>query len=479
MKKVELVFVPALGMGHLVSMVEIAKLLVARDDRLSITVLILNIPVETEFSSYVKSLEASNSVSERIRFVHLPPDKSGDINSNQAVYFLSTFYENQKPYVRDAVAKLIRSQSGPDSPRLAGFVIDMFCTTMVDVANEFQIPTYVFITSGTGFLSLMSHLKSLVDEQNFDPTEFKDDPNSQLVVPGFVNPVPSKVWPGVVVDNKAIARIMVNHFRRIRGSKGILVNTFLELETHLISNSFDEKFPPLYPVGPILRVNHDQLGLAELDIIKWLDDQPPSSVVFLCFGSMGSFGEDQVKETAIGLEQSEQRFLWSLRKPPQKEEFPTPTDYTDCNEVLPKGILDRTAKIGKIIGWAPQAAILAHPAIGGFVSHCGWNSILESIWFGVPIATWPLYSEQQLNAFEIVKELELAVEITIDYKKDANVVVIAQEIKSGIKSVMESNSEIRRKVKQMSDKSRKALIDGGSSYSTLNRFINDVIENAP
>ena len=142
---------------------EIAKLLVARDDRLSITVLILNISVETEFSSYVKSLEASNSVSERIKFVHLPPDKSGDINSNQAVYFLSTFYENQKPYVRDAVAKLIQSQSGPDSPRLAGFVVDMFCTTMVDVANEFQIPTYVFITSGTGFQSLMSHLKYLVD----------------------------------------------------------------------------------------------------------------------------------------------------------------------------------------------------------------------------------------------------------------------------------------------------------------------------
>ena len=65
---------------------------------------------------------------------------------------------------------------------------------------------------------------------------------------------------------------------------------------------------------------------------------------------MGSFGEDQVKETAIGLEQSEQRFVWSLRKPPQKYGFPTPTDYTDYNEVLPKGFVDRTAKIGKIIG---------------------------------------------------------------------------------------------------------------------------------
>ncbi|MCI68776.1 UDP-glucose flavonoid 3-O-glucosyltransferase 6-like, partial [Trifolium medium] len=80
--------------------------------------------------------------------------------------------------------------------------------------------------------------------------------------------------------------------------------------------------------------------------------------------------------------------------------------------------LDRTAEIGKVIGWAPQVQVLAHPATGGFVSHCGWNSTLESIHYGVPIATWPLFADQQTNALELVSELKMGVEIALDYRME-------------------------------------------------------------
>ncbi|XVF20971.1 hypothetical protein REPUB_Repub12eG0050100 [Reevesia pubescens] len=198
---------------------------------------------------------------------------------------------------------------------------------------------------------------------------------------------------------------------------------------------------------------------------------------------MGSFNEDQVKEIACALEQCGHRFLWSLRQPPEptKGMLPSPTDYDNVAKVLPEGFLDRTARIGKIIGWAPQVAILGHPAIGGFVSHCGWNSTLESIWSGVPIATWPLYAEQQLNAFQLVTTLGLAVEIKMDYhKKDDEVeIVSAEKIERGIRCLMEQDSDVRKKVKEMSDKNRKALMKGGSSQSTFCRFINDVMHNMP
>ncbi|KAJ0027907.1 hypothetical protein Pint_36708 [Pistacia integerrima] len=185
---------------------------------------------------------------------------------------------------------------------------------------------------------------------------------------------------------------------------------------------------------------------------------------------MGSFDEEQVKEIACALEQSGYRFLWSLRQPQPKGQF-----------VAPKGFLDRTVGVGKVIGWAPQVSILAHKAIGGFVSHCGWNSTLESIWFEVPMATWPMYAEQQFNAFEMVIELGLAVEIKMDYRKEFpgenQMIVKSREIEKGIKKLMEDENEIRKRVKEISVKSRKTIMEGGSSFTSLGCFIDDVMSN--
>ena len=141
------------------------------------------------------------------------------------------------------------------------------------------------------------------------------------------------------------------------------------------------------------------------------------------------------------------------------------TDYANLEEVLPEGFLDRTMNIRKVIGWAPQVAVLTHSAIGGFVSHCGWNSILESIWYGVPVATWPLYAELQLNAFQLVKDLGLAVEIKMDYHKDSDSIVSAQEIEVGLKNLMNIDNELSKKMEEMKRISRKVMIEGGSSHS--------------
>ncbi|XP_031268648.1 anthocyanidin 3-O-glucosyltransferase 6-like [Pistacia vera] len=136
----------------------------------------------------------------------------------------------------------------------------------------------------------------------------------------------------------------------------------MELESNMIKSfsNGETNIPRVYSIGLILNLAGDSIDLGsggskiKAEIMEWLDDQPPSSVVFLCFGSMGSFDKDQVKEIACALEQSGHRFLWSLRQPPPKGQFAIPGDYTNPTDVLPKEFLDRTVKIGKVIEWTPQ-----------------------------------------------------------------------------------------------------------------------------
>lgn len=256
----------------------------------------------------------------------------------------------------------------------------------------------------------------------------------------------------------------------------MLVNTFLELELVLIDalgtdHTGGSYVPPVYPVGPILNLGHETnwYGDEEGVITSWLNDQPVNSVVFLCFGSMGRFNEEQIKQIAVALEHCGHRFLWSLRS------------HSSSEEVLPLGFLERTTGVEKVIGWAPQVDVLAHPGVGGFVTHCGWNLILESLWFGVPMAAWPMYAEQQLNAFEMVFELGLATEIKIDYTEELGEenIETSDEIEKGINQLMMErvdNGVIMRKVKDMQEKSRNALLEGGSSYKFLGCFIDYMLK---
>ncbi|KAM0068029.1 putative UDP-glucuronosyl/UDP-glucosyltransferase, UDP-glycosyltransferase family [Helianthus debilis subsp. tardiflorus] len=235
--------------------------------------------------------------------------------------------------------------------------------------------------------------------------------------------------------------------------------------------------------------------------------------------SRGWFGVDQVREMAVAIERSGCQFIWSLRRASTEKLNGFPDEYTDYNEVLPDGFLgdpghsrdditeqrltryspppvqcstryfitqtrfrdvfnalwfifvrvfvgwgetvgcgERTAEKGKVVGWVPQAEVLADVAIGGFVSHCGWNSLLESIWYGVPVATWPIYAEQQLDAFQMDQQL-----------------VLAETIEKGIREVMDRNSLVRAKVKEMSAKSRMAMEEGGSSLQSLRRLVDDIM----
>ncbi|KAL1565028.1 hydroquinone glucosyltransferase [Salvia divinorum] len=458
--KATLVFIPFPSMSHLVSAVETAKLLTARDESLAATILVMKLPADTKISSYTETTPHP-----RINFLHLQQNKSA--SSTLTKNRILGFVESHKGPARDAITEMMQRQNG----RLAAFMLGMFTTPMIDVANELATPAYIFFPCGSASLGLMLHLRSLHDDRGGDMTEYEDS-DSAIHIPTHVNPVPAKVWPARIFD-KDIG--FLDFARRYKESRGFVINTFLELESHAIASlSTDEKFPPVYPVGPMIQSG----GEGTDEIISWLDEQPRSSVVFLCFGSKGWFESDQVKEIAAALEQSGARFLWSLRKPPPKDTMESPGEYENPEQVLPEGFLERSMGIGKVIGWAPQVAVLSHPAVGGFVSHCGWNSILESVWCGVPVAAWPLSAEQQANAFLLIKELEMAVEIKMDYRKNSDVIVDAETIESAIRRLMDPRNTIRLKAKEMHDQSRTTFVQGGSSYNSLGRLIESIMDNS-
>ncbi|XVF71119.1 hypothetical protein PTKIN_Ptkin12aG0010000 [Pterospermum kingtungense] len=254
MKKAELVFIPWPGMGHLVSPVQLAKLLVDLNPNLSIT--LIKSPTDPKVTPYVDSL-AANTTTSRTKFIVLPqPEIDRDVSPAKLMSHLN---QTPRPLVKEAVTNIVKlSEAVPDSP----------------------------IVKNT---------------------------DSEFIVPSFINPVSTKFFPSVIFmpENFCIIHEMAKGFREV---KGIMVNTILELESHAVNSLSDSMLPSIYSVGPILNLEIHQDSDT---IMEWLDKQPHSSVVFLCFGSRGSFDVDQVREIACALEQSGYRFLWSLLQAPE------------------------------------------------------------------------------------------------------------------------------------------------------------------
>ncbi|MED6179382.1 UDP-glycosyltransferase 43 [Stylosanthes scabra] len=428
-------------------------------------------PQRPLLTTYAQSLASTSPTN--IRFLLLPTvDPPAPDHYESSVGFLSLLIQKHTTHIRDALLQLAPTDSTDStrqSVRLAALFVDMFSTTIIDVAAEFAIPCYLFFASPASFLGFMLHL-TRVDSANSLNSE------EEFRVPNFKNPLPRCVLPNLVMKGNDGFSWIQQHARRYKETKGIVVNTFQELEPHAVQSlSCGSNLPPVYPIGPVLDLNgsaqwNPNLGEYRL-IMEWLDQQPLASVVLLCFGSLGSLKATQVEQIAIGLERAGVRFLWALREPP-KAQLEDPTEFENLENVLPDRFLERTGGIGLVSGWVPQAKVLGHKAIGGFVSHCGWNSILESLWYGVPIATWPLYAEQQMNAFEMVRELGLAVEIRLDYRTGGDL-VWAEEVERGVRLLMNGADGIRRKVKEMSEKCRVALMENGSSYSKLVSLIQE------
>ncbi|KAL2926956.1 Hydroquinone glucosyltransferase [Bienertia sinuspersici] len=254
--------------------------------------------------------------------------------------------------------------------------------SLLHLVREFGLYPYLFYPSNALALCSAFSLKKL-DE--IHTCEFKDIKESVHLYPGSA-PVHGVDFPDGFHDNQhEIYKILVEMGGQYSKTVEILVNSFFELKpdtfSYLMGNGRNEyNIPPLYHVGPVIRTG---------------------SIV-------------QLIELALGLEMSGQRFLWVVKTPQNKANASVfgINNIDDPIEFFPKGFLDRTKGLGSVVpSWAPQIQILSHDSISGFLNHCGWSSILESIVNGVPLIAWPLYAEQRLNSVLVEKDQKVAMRV--------------------------------------------------------------------
>ncbi|BFG21098.1 hypothetical protein CerSpe_073720 [Prunus speciosa] len=237
-----------------------------------------------------------------------------------------------------------------------------------------------------------------------------------------------------------------------RSCKIVLVKSSREIEAKYVDYLSDLTGKKIVPVGSLVQdLIEQEVDSKETKIMKWLNTRERSSVVYVSFGSEFFLSKEEIEEIAHGLELSKVSFIWVIR-------FPKEEKGTRVEEVLPEGFLERVGEKGIIVDcWAPQAKILKHKSAGGFVSHCGWSSVLESIKFGVPIVAMPMHLDQPINA-RIVEDVGVGVEVKrMGGGSNENGRLKREEIAKVIRDVVveENGQGLKRKAMELRDNMKK------------------------
>lgn len=304
------------------------------------------------------------------------------------------------------------------------------------------------------------------------------NPDMSVELPGLpllhTQDLPSFVLPSNPFGS--IPKLFSQMFQNMKKVKWVLGNSFYELEKEVI-DSMAELYPirPIGPLVPSTLLGEDQnldIGIdmwkPEETCMEWLNQQPPSSVIYVSFGSNVVLSAKQMENIARGLKNSNHPFLWVAK----------PSDYPlkDGAGELPLGFLEETKGQGLIVPWCPQTKVLAHPAIACFLSHCGWNSTLETMAAGIPIIAYPQWTDQPTSAKLIGDVLQIGVRLMPN--KDG--VVSNEEVERCIGEIVggPKAEEFKKKAVELKKGARQAVAEGGSSDRNIQLFVDEIIGNS-
>ncbi|KAJ3679977.1 hypothetical protein LUZ60_016255 [Juncus effusus] len=426
-------------------------------------------------SRNVKSINSSLSPTSRLQLYSLPfsPTEYGlpahaespaDVHFSQFVTFFKAMESNRSAF--DDFISSVVTEGGDSTPNC--IISDVFFAWTVKIARKYNVMHSVFVTSGAFGFSVESSLWIYQPHCHTYEFEFR--------LPNFRE---------IVLDQSQTQKIFlaadgtdpwVDFLQRqasfIRKTDMMLSNTVREFEytgLRMLREIFEV---PVYPVGPLLGpTNSHTCSDTDTHIMNWLDSQTPNSVLFISFGSQIRLQGKQMMELALGLEAAGYPFIWVVRPPLEfdmKEEFRA--------EWLPESFEERMKEGNRgliVTGWAPQLMILSHKSTGAFLSHCGWNSVLESLSHGVRIIGWPCMSDQFYNSKMLDEVVGVSLEVARGNYNNAR--VDKEKVKEVVKLVMgetEKGSDMKKRALEIQSMMKNAWRDeGGSSAKGFEEFL--------
>ncbi|KAL6645171.1 hypothetical protein ACP70R_016779 [Stipagrostis hirtigluma subsp. patula] len=473
-----LLLFPFLAQGHLIPFLNLAKRIESLVQRGALAITIVSTP--RNVATLRRAVPAESSVGfAELPFSPsdhgLPPDaESADVIPFQtfpAFYFAT---ETLRPPFEKLLAELAAREGSKNVCVLA----DIFLGWTAESARALGVQHRVFLTSGAYAsavtFSIWLHPPTFPCPADPDDEQaLLDFPDVRLRYVQFLNTVISED----TANNPMMAylcRTLDLHFRH---SGGLVVNTAGEIEPkglHLIGKLSGL---PTLAVGPLIGGRTPSDAPPDGDAcIKFLDSKPPASVLYVSFGSQNSIPASQMMELARGLEASGRPFIWVVRAP---VEFDGAEEFR-ADEWLPGGFEERVAAAAQgvvVRRWSPQVSVLAHASTGAFLSHCGWNSVLESLWHGVPVVCWPLMSDQLFDS-RMLEELGVGVEVAAGRISGGLRDKGWEHVRDVVETVLgdgEKARDMRRKAAEMKELARAAVeADGeakGSSVVAMERLL--------
>ncbi|KAF3945748.1 hypothetical protein CMV_027908 [Castanea mollissima] len=402
----------------------------------------------------------------------LPPS---DINATQDIPSLcESIMTNFLAPFSDLLVKLNNPTS--DNPPVTCIVSDGFMPFTITAAQEFKIPIVMFFTISA--CSLMSYLQlpSLKDKGIIPLKDESHLTNGYLDtiidwIPGMkdirLRDLPSFVR--TIDPNDSLFRLVIDAAERALIASRIIVHTFDELEQEVL-NALSTMFSHVYAIGPLEPLlNHlsndhfESLGYSlwkeETECVNWLNSKAPNSVIYVSFGSVVIMTPSQLVEIGWGLANSKHPFLWIIR----------PDLVEGGSTILSPEFQEEIKERGLITSWCPQEEVLNHPSIGGFLTHSGWNSTIESVCAGVPMLCLPFFGDQQTNCKYTCNEWAIGMEIDFDVKRE-EVEKIVRELLEGHKG-----KKMKKKAMEWKKLAEEAISPLGSSSINLKKLVSEVL----